>query len=1105
MSSAFENITALYKSPTTQVFRARRKSDNREVILKSAEKTTKPQISLSCEYELAKRIDSKFIVRPLNMDLIDEREALIFDDDNMSCVEQLIPRQGFSVADFINLSLSICYAVEDLHAGNVVHRNISPSNLISNKELNFVKLIDFKYATEAGIEIVKFTALTKILGTLNYIAPELTGRFYRVADHRVDLYSFGATLFEMATGQPPFKAECDEDLVQHHIETIAPNISDVNHSYPACISKIVSHLLEKEPLFRYQTIFQVRQDLEKLKAFYDVDKSFSNYDFSLPVNLAEPLLTCSNYGREKEAKAFHLAWEKCNNHAHTVCIHGAGGMGKSVLISAIYPEVNRNHGILVSSFFDQQENQKPYSVIVEVLNQLLDQLLNGRYEHLAWADLFSSALGDKSGVISSLVPLFKILFQADDRQIELKNDLSPKSISLLINDIFTTVLKQGVRVALVFENLQWADEDSLVIINSIIERQHKNLLLVLSSRHCDEKSSTQSVLDTATAYKNSITVINLEPLSIKSMDHWLSDRFNLAVNDKAKLIGQLLLHSRGNPLAVSLSLNSLIEETIQTSHCEAEFIVNDDVLDSLSTGDGYQQIVKKIQNINVDQFNTLCDLSILGFSFKIDDAELLYDMECSREDIQLSLAALCKQHLLIRSGNEFRYSNNYVQLAAKKFLQPQQALKLNKSVSTRLIKECLPEVPLTLDRAVWFLNCTSESMTDTELLAASRLNHSLALSYRPLAAYQCAEYHLRTASDLYRSIYDPAVQDEDYESTLNCDFAEVLALNGRLNETESQFSLLINNCDDVDIQARVLRQYNDILLKNSRNLQVQIGQQRQEISNTRQELSFVKDHLADSQVMLRESEKMAALGSLVAGVTHEINTPIGICITGMTHFIDRTKQIKREYYAQSMRQEDLEKYFDSSSKAAEITFKNLLRATDLIRSFKRISADQSTGLERRFYFLEYIREVLVSLSSQYRKRNISVNLVERDDFQIKSHPGWFSQIITNMIMNSLIHAYGDTDSGCIDIDTWLDDEFLVIQYQDDGKGIDKDKQDKIFDAFYTTNSEGGGTGLGLSVISDIVKESLGGNVLCESELGHGVKFTMKIPREKIDLNKNILI
>jgi len=1034
---------------------------------------------------------------------IDEREALIIDDDNMSCLEELIPRQGFSIADFISLSLSICHALEDLHARNVVHRNISPSNLISNKELNSIKLIDFKYAAEVGIEIVEFTTTRKILGTLNYISPELTGRFYRVADHRVDLYSLGATLFEMATGKPPFKAACEEDLIQHHIETIAPKISDKNESYPVCISEIVSHLLEKEPQSRYQTIYQVRQDLEKVKAVYDVEKSFKNYQFTLPINLSETLLNCVVYGRDKETRALRLAWERCPAHAHTVCIYGSGGMGKSALIKTLYPEVNRNHGVLASGYFDQYIKQEPYGAITKILNQLLDQLLNGRYENLAWAELFSSSFGNKAGIISSLVPLFKKLLQESGSLLELKDDLSPKSISLLINDMFSTICEQGISVALVFENLQWADEDSLVLINSIIERQHKNLLLVLSARQCDSQSSAQSVFDTAMAYKNGLTTINLEPLSITSMDHWLSDRLNMTVNEKAKLIGQLLLHSRGNPLAISYSLNSLIEDTTQTFLSGEEFIVNDSVLDKLSDSGAYEQVSRKVQNINIDLFNTLCSLSVLAYTFKIDDVVLLYDNDRSHEEVASSLMALCKHHLLIRSGSEFRFSNNYVQLAAKNFLQPQQALALNRAASDKLIKEYIPELPFSLARAIGFLNCTTESMTDVELLAASRFNHNLALSYRPFGAYQSAEDHLRIATELYESISDASTQDEMFESRLNCDYAEVLALNGRLNEAESQFSMLIDNCDDINIQARVLKQYNRILLKNSRNLQLQLGQQRQEITNNRQELSFVKDKLSDSQVILRDSEKMAALGNLVAGVTHEINTPIGICITGMTHFIDKTKQIKRDYYAQSMRQEDLEKYFDSSYRAAEITFKNLLRATDLIRSFKKISADQSTGLERRFDFLEYIREVLVSLSSQYRKRNISVNLVDREDFQIKSHPGWFSQILTNMIMNSLIHAYDDVDSGTIGIDAWLDDDFLIIQYQDDGKGIEKDKQDKIFDAFYTTNSDGGGTGLGLSVISDIVKESLGGELLCESELGHGVKFTMSIPRENVELSRKV--
>ncbi|WP_299977284.1 AAA family ATPase [uncultured Pseudoteredinibacter sp.] len=270
---------------------------------------------------------------------------------------------------------------------------------------------------------------------------------------------------------------------------------------------------------------------------------------------------------------------------------------------------------------------------------------------------------------------------------------------------------------------------------------------------------------------------------------------------------------------------------------------------------------------------------------------------------------------------------------------------------------------------------------------------------------------------------------------------------------------------------------------------------QERVASRTHDLEVSLQSLKEAQSKLVESEKAAALSGLVAGVAHEINTPIGIGVTGATQFIDSTKRIVRDYESGAMSQQGLEGYFKNSMSIAELLHSNLHRAAELVKSFKQISVDQTSEARRRFYLTEYLQEALLSLHSQYAHRDITVDLQGPELFEIDSYPGFYSQVLTNLLMNSLSHAYGEEDSGQITIRVTIDDSEISINYCDDGKGISDDNLSKIFDPFFTTNSQGGGTGLGLNILYNLITQNLNGEIRCESDLGAGVCFYIKLPRE----------
>lgn len=251
--------------------------------------------------------------------------------------------------------------------------------------------------------------------------------------------------------------------------------------------------------------------------------------------------------------------------------------------------------------------------------------------------------------------------------------------------------------------------------------------------------------------------------------------------------------------------------------------------------------------------------------------------------------------------------------------------------------------------------------------------------------------------------------------------------------------------------------------------------------------------LQQAQKQLVESEKMVALGSLVAGVSHEINTPIGIGVTAVSYMEEKSKAFQTLFQENKMKRSDLDDYLKTIRETTGMIQTNLFRASELIRSFKQIAVDRSIETKRKFMIKEYIREILISLQPNLKKTKHQVVLLGRDAVEIHNDPGAISQIITNLIMNSLIHAYEDDAEGTITINTSSYNNELTIHYSDDGKGMSQEIAEQIFDPFFTTNRGGGGTGLGMHIVYNLVTQSLNGTIRCESKLGEGTQFIIQIP------------
>jgi signal transduction histidine kinase/ligand-binding sensor domain-containing protein len=269
------------------------------------------------------------------------------------------------------------------------------------------------------------------------------------------------------------------------------------------------------------------------------------------------------------------------------------------------------------------------------------------------------------------------------------------------------------------------------------------------------------------------------------------------------------------------------------------------------------------------------------------------------------------------------------------------------------------------------------------------------------------------------------------------------------------------------------------------------------ISRT-QELSDKNDKLQQAQASLVESEKMAALGVLVAGVAHEINTPLGIVKTAVSHNQYVVREVNQLIESKSLTSRKLQQSMSLADDAYTLILSNLERAIHLITTFKEVAVDQSTETLREINLTEYLKEVMQALTPLLRNKNIALNIDGDNDINIISYPGPIYQILTNLINNSLKHGFEHRESGAISIKANNAGDNIIIIYTDNGKGIEGDILDKIYDPFVTTKRNKGGSGLGMHIVFNLITQLLKGKIECQSSMNQGVKFTITLPYKPID-------
>jgi signal transduction histidine kinase len=294
--------------------------------------------------------------------------------------------------------------------------------------------------------------------------------------------------------------------------------------------------------------------------------------------------------------------------------------------------------------------------------------------------------------------------------------------------------------------------------------------------------------------------------------------------------------------------------------------------------------------------------------------------------------------------------------------------------------------------------------------------------------------------------------------------------------------------------AHTLNQREAALKRSNEELERRVLDRTRHLQATNAELELALNQLETTQAELVQAGKMAALGSMVAGVAHELNTPIGNARLTATTMVTSAQQLRQVVQTGQVSRSDLNQRAKAFEEGSELIDRSLERASEIVLAFKQVAVDQTSNRRRTFSLQVLLHENQLLLSPRLNKANITVTTTPTEKLELTSYPGDLGQVITNLMENAMVHGYAGLSSGVIEVDISTPRAgWVSISVRDFGRGIPKASLGRVFDPFFTTRLGQGGSGLGLSIVYTMVTRSLGGNIRVQSELGQGSCFTIDIP------------
>ncbi len=779
----------LYESKNSLVLRAVRDDDGLPVVIKILKNDYPTAAELARyrrEFEITRSLDIAGVIRSHEMRRHEKTLLMVFEDFGGMSVASLLRDRRLSTAEFLDTAIQIATALGQVHHAHIIHKDINPSNLVINPGTGEVKIIDFGISTRFSTERPALASPEVLEGTLAYMSPEQTGRMNRSLDYRTDLYSLGATFYQMLTGSRPFDAEDEMELVHCQIAREPIPAHRRNPDVPLALSKIVSKLLAKKAEARYQGTAGLVADLETVRAGgglerFEPGRNDRSNRFQIPERL---------YGREAEVERLLEAFERARGgRAEMMLVAGHSGVGKSALIHEVHKPITRARGYFISGKFDQFQRNIPYSGLVAAFRDLVRQLLTESDARLAgWRRELNAALAPNARVILDVLPDLELVIGPQPPVPELGAAEAANRFNRAIGQLLRALCAKDNVVALFLDDLQWADSATLNLLRVVLTDDGIRRLFLIGAYRDNEVDAMHPLTLAIRAVREGggqVSNLTLAPLGLGDVVKLLVDTLESDAAQVTALARLVVQKTQGNPLFVrqfllALHHGGLIKQAAATSGDRARWTWDLQAIKSADITDNVVDLLLgRLKRLDPATQEALQLAACIGNRFDIDTLSLI--QKATSEQTFANLLPAVEQEMLVPlSGlgasdssdvlsplvvNEFRFQHDRVQQAAYSLIEEDRRKNVHLTIGRRLEASLTPDaMKERVFEVVDHLNLGRELIESAaEKAALARLNLDAGRKASDATAYAAALSYVRLA----QSLLGDGGWNTNYELTLD--------------------------------------------------------------------------------------------------------------------------------------------------------------------------------------------------------------------------------------------------------------------------------------------------------------------------------------------------
>lgn len=709
------------------------------------------------EFEFLKLFNNEYIIQAFEFNFHNNSPFIFIENFNAISSRQFLQQQkNISFEDFFLIAFSITLSLAEVHANNLIHKDINPNNILINHAQQKVKLIDFGLTTKLSREHPTLKKPEHLEGTLAYLSPEQTGRMNRSLDYRTDFYSLGITFYEFLTGTLPFESIDKLELVHAHLAKEAIHPHHINSAIPVCLSQLIMKLIAKQAENRYQNAIGIYYDLVKIKEnlhnpeFLETFK-IGQQDISNRFQLTQKL-----YGRESQIETLLNSFnEVTEGENQLLLITGYSGIGKTSLVQEVYKVITEKKGSFIAGKFDQLQRNIPYSALIQAIQSLLHYILSESEDVLnCWRQKLQKSLGDNGQLMIEVLPTLELIIGKQPVLTELPPQEAQNRFNFTFQNFIRSCCEKEHPLTLFIDDLQWIDAGTLTLLPLIMS--NIPYLFMIGAYRDNEVDNTHPLVSVLKGLEESqigISKITLAPLEIYHVQALLSDSLHRTVDECASLAELVLRKSGGNPFFMSEFLKTLYYEELlnfNAANKAWEWDIHQ-INQKNITDNVVELLVNKINRLPHKSQQLLSLSSVLGNSINLE--LLTISAEMRLEEIKQDLWFCLQEGLLISlTENVYKFVHDRVQQAAYLLISEQDRPSVHLKIG-RLLKERLPEKELAaqLFSIADHLNLGRQLLTindDEEKRALARLNLEVGKQAKLANAYQVAYNYLQCAISL---------------------------------------------------------------------------------------------------------------------------------------------------------------------------------------------------------------------------------------------------------------------------------------------------------------------------------------------------------------------